>query len=111
MDNGFIERWESQVKKGLLEFLILMLLAKNELYGYELISELKKRTTYDVAEGTIYPLLNRLKDDNLINSYWQEMESGVPRKYYKITKEGIQNLHTMKAYWNKLSESVQKLMK
>src|SRR5713226_3336467 len=105
MKDEFISKWESQVKKGVLEFIILLLLDGEELYGYELISKLKASTDYDVAEGTIYPLLNRLKTDGLINYYWQEMEAGVPRKYYKITKEGDKCIQTMKAYWKGLSSS------
>ena len=64
----FIRRWESQVKKGLLGFIILSYLSKQEFYGYELISEIKKFTTLNIAEGTIYPLLNRLKKEGLIAS-------------------------------------------
>jgi PadR family transcriptional regulator PadR len=111
MQHPFLVRWESQVKKGILEFIILLLLSKKELYGYELIVEMKNHTNYDIAEGTIYPLLNRLKADGLITSHWQEMESGIPRKYYTLNKEGVKVLGEMKLYWNELSTNIQQLLK
>src|SRR5258708_39395157 len=111
MRDEFISKWESQVKKGVLEFIILLLLDGEELYGYELISKLKASTDYDVAEGTIYPLLNRLKTDGLINYYWQDMGSGIPRKYYALTKEGQMLLAEMKSYWNVLGATVKQLSK
>ena len=111
METQFVEKWKSQVKKGVLEFIILILLSKKELYGYELLDNIKETTGYQVAEGTIYPLLNRLKADNLIDSYWVEMETGVPRKYYKMTKTGNQVLDEMKGYWFDLNNNINKISK
>ncbi len=84
----FITRWQSQIKKGLFEYIIMLLLQKKERYGYELISEIKKLADMDIAEGTIYPLLSRLKKEKLVESRWVEMDEGVPRKYYQITELG-----------------------
>jgi len=109
--DAVVDKWKSQVKKGVLEFIILLLLSRNELYGYELLDNIKSTTGYEVAEGTIYPLLNRLKADNLIDSYWVEMESGVPRKYYKMTKTGNTVLGEMKKYWFELNANINKLSK
>ena len=111
MEMQSVEKWKSQVKKGVLEFIILILLSKKELYGYELLDNLKESTGYEVAEGTIYPLLNRLKADNLIDSYWVEMESGVPRKYYKMTKTGNTVLDEMKKHWFALNSNINKIIK
>ncbi len=111
MEMQFVDKWRSQVKKGVLEFIILILLSRKELYGYEILDELKKTMGYEVAEGTIYPLLNRLKADDLIDSYWMEMESGVPRKYYKMTKTGNKVLAEMKKYWFDLNSNINKLSK
>ena len=111
METVFVDKWKSQVKKGVLEFIILILLNQKELYGYELLDKLKETTGYEVAEGTIYPLLNRLKDEKLITSYWMEMESGVPRKYYKMTPEGIDILRHMQAYWSELNTNILTLTK
>src|SRR6478736_5446895 len=107
MRHPFLIKWESQVKKGILEFIILILLSENELYGYELIVKMKDHAKYDVAEGTIYPLLNRLKAEGLITSYWQEMDSGIPRKYYRVSKEGIRVLREMKSYWKELGTNIE----
>jgi PadR family transcriptional regulator PadR len=106
MNSQFVEKWKSQVKKGVLEYIILILLSKKELYGYELLDKLKETTGYEVAEGTIYPLLNRLKDENLITSNWVEMETGVPRKYYKMTETGNLLLPQMQAYWFELNNNI-----
>jgi PadR family transcriptional regulator PadR len=106
MDNQFVDKWKSQVKKGVLEYIILLLLNGNELYGYELLDRLRKTTGYEVAEGTIYPLLNRLKEENLITASWVEMESGVPRKYYKMTAPGRKMLKQMQAYWAELNKNI-----
>ncbi len=106
----FIYRWESQVKKGLLEFIILSYLKLKEYYGYELINEIKKITTLNIAEGTIYPLLNRLKKEGLVSSRWVEMETGIPRKYYKITRLGRDILNKMKVSWDELNASLKSLI-
>ena len=103
-------RWETQVKKGILDFIILLLLKEGEKYGYELLEYIKQRTGYDMAEGTIYPLLNRLKDDGLIDSKWVEMETGMPRKYYTITTAGLEAQETMKQFWASLVNNLNNLL-
>lgn len=109
-NRGFLDRWEIQVRKGILDFIILSYLLKQEYYGYELISEIKNFISINISEGTIYPLLNRLKKEGLITSRWVEMESGVPRKYYQITVEGAATFVKMKNSWLQLNQSLQKLM-
>jgi PadR family transcriptional regulator PadR len=104
-----INKWESQVKKGMLEFIILIFLSKREFYGYELIKTIKDIAEINVTEGTIYPLLNRLKKDKLITSRWMEMETSIPRKYYQITDTGETILSGMKAAWEKFSRSIDQL--
>jgi PadR family transcriptional regulator, regulatory protein PadR len=106
MNNEFVHKWESQVKKGLLSFMVLNILIKGEYYGYELIEEIKKNTKIDIAEGTLYPLLIRLKESNMVSSKWVEQESGIPRKYYTLTQDGIDTLEEMRKYWDDLSESI-----
>lgn len=104
--NYFISRWKSQLKKGLFEYIIMLLLQNKECYGYELISEIKSQFDMDIADGTIYPLLNRLKKENLVESRWVEMEEGIPRKYYTITKTGKAYLEEMYAYLGELMKSI-----
>ena len=106
----FLSKWESQVRKGLLDFIILMYLHKKKYYGYELISEIKKISAMQISEGTIYPLLNRIKKEGLITSSWVEMEKGIPRKYYEILPKGIQTLAEMKESWAQINDSLQNLM-
>ncbi len=105
-----ITKWESQVRKGMLDFIILICLAKQEFYGYELIKKIKEIAEINVSEGTIYPLLNRLKKDELIISKWVEMDTGIPRKYYQITEKGENILAGMKRAWGKFSTSIDQLM-
>jgi PadR family transcriptional regulator PadR len=110
MDNNqsayFITRWQSQIKKGLFEYIIMLLLQKRERYGYELISEIKKMADMDIAEGTIYPLLSRLKKEKLVDSRWVEMEEGVPRKYYTLTTTGNEYLEAMYQYLGELMQAI-----
>ncbi len=109
MNKEFVHKWESQVKKGILSLVVLNILSKGEFYGYELVEEIRKYTNIDVAEGTLYPLLIRLKEDNLVSSKWVEQESGIPRKYYMLTNDGIENLEEMRKYWEDLSSSILKI--
>jgi PadR family transcriptional regulator PadR len=109
MNKFIIDKWQSQVKKGTLSFIVLLVLKKNELYGYELIERIKSLTEIDVAEGTLYPLMNRLKTDNLLESKWIEQETGIPRKYYYLTQTGLETLEEMKIKWNDLQNVIDKL--
>lgn len=109
MENEFIEKWKSQVKKGTLSFLVLNAISKKELYGYELIEIIKSTTAIEIAEGTLYPLMNRLKKEGLTTSKWVEQESGIPRKYYVLTEQGKVTLGQMKTYWEELETSIKKL--
>lgn len=110
MNEEFIDKWISQLKKGTLSLLILSILKdRNEYYGYDLINEIKKRTEVEIAEGTLYPLMNRLKDDKLVNSKWVEQNSGIPRKYYHITSLGLSTVKRMLSYWNNLDETIKSM--
>ena len=107
MNEDFIQRWISQLKKGTLSFLVLSILKDGKAYyGYDLINEIKKKTEIDIAEGTLYPLLNRLKTENLVTSNWVEQESGIPRKYYKLTEIGVKTVTGMKEYWTQLNSTI-----
>ncbi|WP_058300896.1 PadR family transcriptional regulator [Gorillibacterium timonense] len=90
----------SQLKKGVLEILVLHLLSGADLYGYQLISELdaRSRSFFRMKEGTLYPVLYRLEDGGFISSYWEKESEkrGVPRKYYRITPEGKERERELK---------------
>jgi PadR family transcriptional regulator PadR len=105
-----IERWGVQLRKGVLEFVILLSLREREQYGFELISGIAKRASLDVPEGTIYPLLLRLSKDNLVASRLAEGEGGAPRKYYRLTPHGASMLEAMTCAWSDLSASVQHML-
>lgn len=107
MDNDFVNKWTSQLKKGTLSFVVLrILMDKREYYGYDLINEIKKRTSIEIAEGTLYPLMNRLKDEKLVDYKWVEQNSGIPRKYYNITSLGQETAEEMKKYWITLNDTI-----
>lgn len=111
MNETFVTNWKSQVKKGTLTFIILNILKENEYYGYELIEEIRKHTEIEIAEGTLYPLMNRLKSENLVESKWVEQATGIPRKYYSLTETGIKTLVQMNEYWKNLEIAIKKIIK
>lgn len=111
MNKVFVTKWKTQLKKGTLTFVVLNVLQENEFYGYEFIEEIKKLTTIEIAEGTFYPLMNRLNKENLVSSKWVEQESGIPRKYYILTETGKETLKEMQSYWDELSISIKKISK
>lgn len=100
-----IENTKSQMRKGMLEYCILLLLRKGPSYANDIISKLRDAEMI-VVEGTLYPLLNRLKKDRLLLYEWQESIQGPPRKYYSLTQEGHEALDQMDRNWNELSRTV-----
>jgi PadR family transcriptional regulator, regulatory protein PadR len=86
-----------QFKKGVLELCVLALLTKENRYGYDLVNEISK--SIEISEGTIYPLLRRLKNVGYVTTYLQESQEGAPRKYYKLTSSGLQVTEEMKGDW------------
>jgi PadR family transcriptional regulator PadR len=98
----------TQFKKGVLNMLVLALLKKRAFYGYELVQKISQ--TIQISEGTIYPLLRRLKKDNLVTTYLEESEQGAPRKYYKLTNKGEQSLKEFLQEWNDFYKDVNKLL-
>ncbi|NDK08739.1 PadR family transcriptional regulator [Candidatus Gracilibacteria bacterium] len=97
------------MRKGILEYIILGIIGKGDIYGAEILESLKSGDLI-VAEGTIYPLLSRLKADNLINYYWVESDSGHPRKYYNLTYEGKDMLIIMEKNWSDIKSSIKKIL-
>jgi PadR family transcriptional regulator, regulatory protein PadR len=105
-----LENTQAQMRKGVLEFCILSILSGREAYASELIQTLKDSKLL-VVEGTIYPLLTRLKNDGLLTYRWEESTSGPPRKYYLITPLGQEFLEALRKTWNDLAEAVRKTTK
>lgn len=103
-----IDNLKSQMRKGMLEFCVLLLLKRGDAYASEMIASLKAAHLI-VMEGTLYPLLTRLKNDGLLAYRWEESTQGPPRKYYSITPDGLIFLEQLQESWNEISHSVQLL--
>lgn len=102
-----IEDWKSQIKRGTLEFCILLMIRQRAYYGYEIISELDKWSILAAKESTIYPLLRRLLKEEYLSSFWQETTEGLPpRKYYSITDKGREYLDAMTEEWENLLTAI-----
>lgn len=100
---------KSQLKRGTLELCVLSLLSRGDCYGYELVNRISD--CMQVTEGTIYPLLKRLKDNRSIDSYIVESQEGPPRKYYSITDMGRAQKEEQEAEWFSFSAAINKLLK
>lgn len=104
--NGMnIENAKSQMRKGMLEYCVLLLLKHRPSYASDIIQQLKNAELL-VVEGTLYPLLTRLKNDGLLQYQWQESTQGPPRKYYALSKEGEQFLEGLDSSWMELSNTI-----
>jgi PadR family transcriptional regulator PadR len=101
-----VENTQTQMRKGILEYCILSIIAKGEIYASDIIAELKKARLL-VVEGTLYPLLTRLKNNGLLAYNWGESTSGPPRKYYVLSDEGRKVLGQLDGTWQELSFAVQ----
>lgn len=101
-----IENTKAQMRKGVLEYCILSILAREEAYPSDIIDQMKEAKLI-VVEGTLYPLLTRLKNLGLLTYRWEESKSGPPRKYYKLTELGIAFLKELDQTWQELIHAVQ----
>jgi len=104
------DRWEAQLRKGALEMAALASLWRGRLYGLEIIRFLENQSRLVLAEGTIYPILNRLKSEGLLASEWVEAEAGHPRKYYSLTDAGRLRLRVMAEAWTSFSQGLSQLL-
>jgi PadR family transcriptional regulator PadR len=100
-----IENTKAQMRKGVLELCVLSIIAQEEAYPTDIINKLKEARLI-VVEGTLYPLLNRLKDAALLEYTWKESKSGPPRKYYQITSQGDEFLNGLIDTWTELNQAV-----
>ncbi len=110
-ENANLDNTRAQMRKGLLEYCILLTIAREEkAYASDILKELKADNLL-VVEGTLYPLLSRLKNDGLLQYSWQESKAGPPRKYYHLTEKGRKNLADLNETWQELSSSINSLIK
>src|ERR1043166_4494900 len=105
-----LENSQSQMRKGVLEFCILSILSHAEVYPSDIIARMKDSRLI-VVEGTLYPLLTRLKNAGLLTYRWEESKSGPPRKYYSLTPLGEKFLDELRVTWNELVEAVNETTK
>lgn len=103
-----IDNAKAQMRKGVLEYCILLVLNGKPLYASDIIESLKEAKLI-VVEGTLYPLLTRLKNDGLLGYKWEESTQGPPRKYYELTDSGRKFLSDLEVSWNELVEAVEKV--
>lgn len=96
------------LRKGLLEFLILRIVASSKVYTADILHRLSQ-TDFATQEGTLYPLLSKMRREALLDYEWQESEFGPPRKYYKLTETGQQQLAEFRAYWQSLTTLIDEL--
>ena len=104
-----LENVKQQMRKGILEFCILSILSRSDAYPSEIIEKLKEAKLI-VVEGTLYPLLTRLKNDGLLSYRWEESNSGPPRKYYKLTPVGDTFLKNLQETWKELVKAVESII-
>ena len=105
-----LENTKTQMKRGVIEYCILSILSKKPQYSADIIDRMKDSKLI-VVEGTLYPLLTRLKNEELLSYSWEESKQGPPRKYYKLTDKGGEFLAELKKEWTELVKSVNKLNK
>lgn len=104
-----VESLNAQFKKGVLEMCVLVLLGEKERYGYELVQEISHR--FEISEGSIYPLLKRLRDEDNVSTYLQESAEGPARKYYSLTTKGETARDDLIVEWNEFIKAVNGLLK
>ena len=104
-----LENTQVQMRKGILEFCILHIISRGEVYASDMLEELTSAKIM-VVEGTLYPLLTRLKKAELVDYQWIESSSGPPRKYYTITQKGLAFLQNLSDTWSELSSSTNKII-
>ena len=105
-----IENTKAQMRKGILEYCILSILSKKDCYASDIINKLKEAKMI-VVEGTLYPLLTRLKNAKLLSYRWEESTQGPPRKYYKLTEKGEEFLQELDTSWKELVNAVELINK
>ena len=110
MEPGEETNWLPQVRRGVAEQCVLALLTRGEKYGFELARELAERGQIIASEGTLYPLLARLRRNGLVQTSWRESTSGPPRRYYHLTSDGELSLAGFKKQWRVFRDAVDEIL-
>jgi PadR family transcriptional regulator PadR len=109
MDDRFYDNWATQVRKGMLELCILNAIKARSLYGYDIVRTLRTVEGLMISEGTIYPILSRLKREGLVRTTLKESSEGPARKYYDLTEKGRSILKKMNTYWKEIKTGTDSL--
>jgi PadR family transcriptional regulator PadR len=104
------EKWMAQMRRGSLELCILAILARGKRYGYDIVQGLSGADGLIIKEGTIYPLLNRLKAEGLVDAEWQPSPEGPARKYYTLTAAGSDTLSRLRRQWRSFADDVERIL-
>ncbi|HPD47961.1 MAG TPA: PadR family transcriptional regulator [Anaerohalosphaeraceae bacterium] len=111
MEQRFFDNWATQLRKGMLEFCILNAIRHTRLYGFEIVRILRDIEGLVISEGTIYPILSRMKREGFVDTTIEESSEGPPRKYYRLSGKGEAILDEMNAYWRTICKGADGLMK
>ena len=103
----FMTNWVTQLRKGILEFCVLKVLENASLYGYDIVRQLRVLEVLVISEGTIYPLLSRLRREGLLKTYLEESPEGPARKYYQLTNRGKDMLGQMRNIWTAMTQGIE----
>lgn len=107
----YVDNWQTQLRKGMLDIVILNLLSHGACHGYEMVQRLRRIEGLEIREGNVYPILARLEQEGLVESYTQASTDGPPRKYFKLTDAGAGTLVDMNGHWRQMIESIEKVRK
>ena len=107
---GGTEKLLAQMRRGAIEYCVLALLQSEDRYGFEITRQLSEADGLVTSEGTVYPLLTRLRNDGLVDTYWQESTEGPPRRYYRITTNGKRALKSFIDQWARFRDSVDDIL-
>ncbi len=107
-----IETFNKELKRGTLEMILMCLISRRQMYGYELAATLEKKggSLFRIKEGTLYPILYRLEKAGYIQSRWETLERGVPRKYYRLTEPGAKYMQARLAEWKEFTAAIDRLL-
>lgn len=110
LDPEVVDRWEAQLRKGCLELAILASLWQGRRYGLDILRVLKSNGGLTVAEGTIYPIMNRLRKEGSVDAEWVESDSGHPRRYYSLSKSGRRRTLAMVSRWSEFADNLSSML-
>ncbi len=105
--DDFLTNWITQLRKGILEYCVLRALQDDPLYGYDIVRLLRTMEVLVISEGTIYPLLSRLRKEGLLDTYLEESPEGPARKYYQLTDRGRDILGQMRTVWTTMTQGIE----